>query len=132
MAMTIGELARAGEVGVETIRFYQRRGLIDTPPRTGGTALTGGIRRYDAAHLQRLRFIRGGQAAGFTLDQIGELLRLDPQQDRARARALASERLAALDARIEELDRARTALRRLASDCDANEAGPCPIIRAFE
>lgn len=88
MAMTISGLARAGGVGVETVRFYQRRGLLETPDR-GGSGLTRGVRRYDDQDVRRLKFIRSAQAAGFTLDQIGELLRLDAGQDRARARELA-------------------------------------------
>lgn len=130
-AMTIGRLAKAGGVGVETVRYYQRRGLLETPPRAG-RGVDGGVRRYGAPDARRLRFIRAAQAAGFTLEQIGELLVLDAGTDRARARALAEERIAALDARIAELDSARAALRRLARDCGAGEAGPCPIIAAFE
>ncbi|PND65919.1 MerR family DNA-binding protein, partial [Escherichia coli] len=70
--------------------------------------------------------------AGFTLEQIGELLALDATDDRARARLLANERIAALDAKIEELERVRTALRRLAMECGSGSDGPCPILRAFE
>ncbi len=66
--MTIGKLAAAAEVGVETIRFYQRRGLIETPTRNGG------IRRYGSDDLRRLRFVRQAQAAGFTLAEIAELI----------------------------------------------------------
>lgn len=128
-AMTIGQLASAGGVGVETVRYYQRRALLDTPERGGG--LGGGIRRYDGEALRRLRFVRAGQAAGFTLEQIAELLRLDAGEDRARARALAEERIAALDAKIAELQGARDVLRGLASDCAAGGVGPCPIIAAF-
>ena len=129
--MTIGELARAAGLGVETIRFYQRRGLIGTPARIGA-GLTQSVRRYDAAHLRALRFIRSAQAAGFTLEEIGELLRLDATHDRPRARALAADRLAALDRRIAELEAARAALRRLATACAVNEDGPCPILTAFD
>ena len=129
--MTIGELARAAGLGVETIRFYQRRGLIGTPARIGA-GLTQGVRRYDAAHLRALRFIRSAQAAGFTLEEIGELLRLDATHDRPRVRALAADRLAALDRRIAELEAARTALRRLAKACAVSEDGPCPILTAFD
>ncbi|PNP98188.1 MerR family DNA-binding protein [Sphingobium sp. SA916] len=132
MTMTISGLARAGGVGVETIRFYQRRGLLDTPDRPEGAGLAGGVRRYGEEDVRRLRFIRSAQAAGFTLDQIGELLRLDAGQDRARARELAAERLAALDLKIAELETARDSLRRLASACHASQEGPCPIISAFE
>jgi MerR family mercuric resistance operon transcriptional regulator len=127
--MTIGKLAAAGGVGVETIRYYQRRGLLEEPSRN---EFYGGVRRYGAPDVQRLRFIRAAQGAGFTLDQIAELLELDATDDRARARALATERIAALDARIAELREARTALARLARDCASSGAGPCPILRAFE
>ena len=130
--ITIAVLAREGGVGVETVRYYQRRGLLGTPRRSGGSGLGGGIRRYGAEDLRRLRFIRAAQAAGFTLEQIGELLALDAGQDRARARALAQERIAALDARIAELQAARAALSGLAQACAEGTRGPCPILAAFE
>lgn len=130
--MTISGLARAGGVGVETVRYYQRRGLLASPPKSGGNALAGGIRRYGPDDVRRLRFIRSAQAAGFTLEQIGELLRLDAGDDRARARALALEQLAVLDARIAELEAARGALHQLASQCGASEKGPCPILASFD
>lgn len=129
--MTIGTLARAGGVGVETVRYYQRRGLLETPRRTGG-GHDGGVRRYGPADARRLRFIRSAQAAGFTLEQIGELLALDAGQDRARARELAGERLAELDAKIAGLEAARASLRRLSAACAGGGRGPCPIIAAFE
>ena len=129
--VTIAGLARAGGVGVETVRYYQRRGLLGTPERSGGAGLGGGIRRYDDADVRRLRFIRSAQAAGFTLDQIAELLALDASEDRARARELAHERIVALDAKIAELEASRAALRRLARECAAGSAGPCPIIASF-
>jgi len=132
MTMTISALASAGGVGVETVRFYQRRGLLAVPDRTGGNGLSGGVRRYDDGHLRRLRFIRSAQGAGFTLDQIGELLRLDAGEDRARARALAREQLAVLEAKIAELEAARSALRRLAHECEVSDKGPCPILTAFD
>jgi MerR family transcriptional regulator, mercuric resistance operon regulatory protein len=124
--MTIKRLADAGGVGVETIRYYQRRGLLGLPPRAGA------VRRYGAADLRRLLFIRRAQAAGFTLEAIAELLALDSSEDRARVRALAAERLAALEAKIAELEAARAALTRLAGACAAGAKGPCPIIQAFE
>lgn len=128
--MTIAGLAKAGGVGVETVRYYQRRGLIAEPPRGGGPR--GGVRRYGAEDVRRLRFIRSAQGAGFTLDEIAELLALDASNDRARARALAAGRIAALDARIAELEQARTALVRLTESCAAGKRGPCPIIAAFD
>ncbi|HMC92908.1 MAG TPA: MerR family transcriptional regulator [Allosphingosinicella sp.] len=125
-SLTISRLAAAGGVGVETIRFYQRRGLLPTPTRHGA------IRRYGADEVRRLRFIRHAQAAGFTLEQIRELLALDASEDRARARALATERVEALTAQIAELERARDGLRRLAAECGSGSNGPCPILTAFE
>ncbi|MBH1992566.1 MAG: MerR family transcriptional regulator [Sphingomonadaceae bacterium] len=128
MAMTISGLARAGGVSVETVRYYQRRGLLETPDR----AVDGAIRRYDDSDARRLGFIRSAQGAGFTLEQIGELLQLDAGQDRARARVLAAERIAALDVQIAQMQAARAALERLARQCHASDEGPCPIIAAFE
>ena len=125
-ALTIGKLASAGGVGVETIRFYQRRGLLDTPTRDDG------IRRYGSDDVRRLRFIRQAQAAGFTLEEIKELLDLDASEDRGRARELANSRVKALDIKITELQRARDALRRLARECGSGSAGPCPILTSFE
>jgi len=126
VSLTIGKLAAAGGVGVETIRFYQRRGLIDQPERAGS------IRRYGSRDLRRLRFVRQAKAAGFTLEQIRELLALDAGEDRARARQLALSRVAALDDQIAALEEARDALKRLAEDCAAQRPGGCPILRAFE
>jgi MerR family mercuric resistance operon transcriptional regulator len=129
---TIAGLAREGGVGVETVRYYLRRGLLSTPQRTGGTGLGGGIRRYGEEDVRRLRFIRSAQVAGFTLEQIRELIALDASEDRERARQLANERLAILDAKIAELEAARKSLRRLARDCAATTGGPCPIISSFD
>jgi len=127
--MTIGRLATAAGVGVETVRYYQRRGLLDQPARTG---LRDGVRRYGERDVQQLRFIRAAQGAGFTLDQIGALLDLDATDDRAKARALAAEQIAALDAKIAALATARDALVRLARDCATGGSGPCPILTAFD
>jgi MerR family mercuric resistance operon transcriptional regulator len=124
---TIGGLAKAAGVGVETVRYYQRRGLLPEPPRPPGE-----IRRYGTSDLKRLRFIRRAQAAGFTLEEIGELLALDRTSDRARIRALATERVAALDARIADLEQARAGLERLRSSGASGSTGPCPIIEAFD
>jgi len=125
-SLTIGKLATAGGVGVETIRFYQRRGLLETPMRDDG------IRRYGSDDVRRLRFIRQAQAAGFTLEKIKELLLLDASDDRPRVRELAKERISALDAKIDELKQARDALKRLARECGSGSAGPCPILTSFE
>jgi MerR family transcriptional regulator, mercuric resistance operon regulatory protein len=130
--MTIAGLARAGAVGVETVRYYQRRGLLPTPKRPGDAGHGGGVRRYTEEDVRKLRFIRSAQAAGFTLEQIAELIALDATDDRPRARELARERIAALDARIAEMKAARDALARLARECGAGSSGPCPIISAFD
>lgn len=124
--LTIGKLASAGGVGVETVRFYQRQGLLRTPPKSGG------FRHYSAEDVRRLSFIRQAKTAGFTLAEIGELLELDAGADRPRARELARLRIKALDERIIELERARNALRRLASECAEGSSGPCPILKSFE
>ena len=124
---TIGGLAKAAGVGVETVRYYQRRGLLPEPPRPPGE-----VRRYGEADVRRLRFIRSAQAAGFTLNEIGELLDLDASDDRARARELAQARVAALDARIEEIREARDALADLATACSRKRGGACPILSAFD
>lgn len=130
MAMSISELARGGGVGVETVRYYQRRGLL-FDPRPAATR-TGGRRHYGPDELRRLRFIRGAQRAGFSLDEIAELLALDSTTERARARELASARIAELDGKIAEMQQARRSLERLARECASSAAGACPIITAFE
>jgi MerR family transcriptional regulator, mercuric resistance operon regulatory protein len=124
-SLTVGRLATAGGVGVETVRFYQRRGLLETPTRDEG------IRRYGSEDVRRLRFIKQAQGAGFTLEQIKELLDLDASNNRSRVRALANERLVALDARIAELKQARDSLKRLAHECGSGSPGPCPILTSF-
>lgn len=125
MSLTIGQLAATAHMGVETIRFYQRKGLIETPTRATG------IRRYGPEDLRRLRFIRQAQAAGFTLEEIKELIALDAGEDRSRARALAASRIETLDTKIAELQRARDALQRLATECGKGGKGPCPILASF-
>ena len=125
-SLSIARLASAGGVGVETIRYYQRRGLLETPARGDG------IRRYGSEDIRRLKFVRQAQAAGFTLDEIKELLDLDSSEDRSRAHELARARVKALDERIAELKRARDALQRLASECGGSGSGPCPILASFE
>jgi MerR family mercuric resistance operon transcriptional regulator len=124
---TIGGLAKAAGVGVETVRYYQRRGLLPEPPRPPGE-----VRRYGDEDVRRLRFIRSAQAAGFTLAEIKELLDLDASDDRARARELARARVAALDEKIAQMREARDALAGLATACAKKRAGPCPILSAFD
>jgi MerR family mercuric resistance operon transcriptional regulator len=132
VSLTIAGLAREGGVGVETVRYYQRRGLLDTPQRPQGAGSSGGDRRYGPEDVRRLRFIRSAQAAGFRLEQIGDLLVLNATDDRAQARQLAREQIAALDIKIKELNRARASLQHLADECGNGFDGPCPILTAFD
>ena len=132
MQLTIGKLAAAGGVGVETVRYYQRRGLLGTPVRSGGDGWGGGVRRYGEDDVRRLKFIRAAQASGFTLEEISELLVLEESDDRIRVRALARQRIDALDEKIAQMTEARAALARLADQCAASDVGPCPILTAFE
>ncbi len=131
MAMTISQLAQSAGVGVETVRFYQRRGLL-FDPRPAARGGAPGSKHYGEAERQRLRFIRSAQRAGFSLLEIGHLLELDRSEDRAKARAMASARINALDAQIAEMQAARQSLERLAQECARSDQGPCPIITAFE
>jgi MerR family mercuric resistance operon transcriptional regulator len=122
---TIARLAAAAGIGVETVRFYQRKGLLPVPTASGA------VRHYDDRDVERLRFIRAAQRAGFSLTEIAELLALDAGHDRARVRNLARTRLAAIDARMAELAAARAALAGLLAECSSGQDGPCPIITTF-
>ena len=124
--MTIARLAAAVGVGVETVRYYQRRDLMVEPLKAGTT------RRYGPDDVRRLHFIRQAKAAGFTLEEIKELLALDATGDRVKVRGLAQDRVKALDAQIRSLKQSRDALRKLAAACAKSEEGPCPILSAFE
>lgn len=123
---TIGQLAAAAGVGVETVRYYQRRELLEVPNSPGG------IRRYSNEHVRRLGFIKKAQIAGFSLQEIHRLIELDASTDRAEAYALATQKLSALDAQIAELQSARAALAKLANDCAAKTCELCPILAAFD
>jgi MerR family transcriptional regulator, mercuric resistance operon regulatory protein len=124
--LSIGKLAAAAGVGVETVRYYQRRGLLGMPARSDG------VRRYGSNDVSRLRFIRQAQGSGFTLTEIQELLDLDSTDDRERARELALARLESLDQKIANLEATREVLRRVAAACSSEGAGPCPIIESFK
>ena len=127
MAMTISELARNAAVGVETVRFYQRRGLLFDP--RPGQLRGAGRKHYADEDLKRLRFIRSAQRAGFTLTEIADLLA--PVRARSEVRAIANARIENLDRQIAEMQAAREWLNELASECAKGRAGPCPIIAAF-
>jgi MerR family mercuric resistance operon transcriptional regulator len=126
--MTIGALAQAAGVGVETVRYYQRRGLLPQPSRARGA-----VRRYPPAVAVRLRFIRRAQQLGFTLDEIAGLLQLADGTDRRSIRRITAERLAQLRARLADLQRMADALEHVLHECEhAGRAPRCPIIEAIE
>lgn len=122
--LTIGALARAAGVHVETIRFYQRRGLLAEPKRP-----LGGVRRYGPAAAARLRFIRRAQDIAFTLAEVAELLRLE--RGCRDAHALGAAKLAAVERRISALSAIRKTLRSLVARCEAGGSPSCPIIDAL-
>lgn len=125
--ITIGTLARSAGVGVETVRYYQRRGLLAT-----ANTKKGAFRVYGDAELARLRFIRRAQALGFKLDEIASLLALDEETDRESARALARAKIADVEERIRQLQSVRSALQELVNCCEHTEApAPCPILRTL-
>ena len=126
--LTIGRLAEAAGVNVETIRFYQRKRLLSRPDRP-----PGGIRRYGQAHVARVRFIKSAQRLGFTLEEIGELLSLEDGTHCARASALAQRKLSDVRARLADLTRMESALSGLVQACRANGGKVCcPLIVALQ
>ncbi|RDX35612.1 MerR family transcriptional regulator [Kangiella sp. HD9-110m-PIT-SAG07] len=125
--LTIGKLAKEVNIGVETVRYYQRKGLIKVPTKTEG------FRKYSQEDLRGLKFIREAQKAGFTLSEIKELLALDSSHDHERAQQLASARIKELDDKIEEMQQARDRLENLFHQCETGEKHkPCAILKAFE
>ena len=125
--MTISQFAKAADVGVETVRYYQRRGLLPVPPKP-----RDGARRYGPEALVRLHGIRRAQHAGFTLNEISALLRLDRLRDRRAAHDLAVRKIADIDRQIASLHDLRQSLSELANACEHGRAElPCPIIEAF-
>jgi MerR family mercuric resistance operon transcriptional regulator len=119
--VTIGALAKATGVHIETIRFYQRRGLLAEPRRPAG-----GVRRYGEEAAARLRFIKRAQDIGFTLGEIADLLRL--QRGCSDAHDLATAKLAAVERRLADLSRVRSTLRELIARCEEGRSQSCPII----
>jgi MerR family mercuric resistance operon transcriptional regulator len=122
--LTIGKLANAVGVNVETIRYYQRVGLLDEPVKP-----LGGHRRYSVEDAKRLRFIRRAQALGFTLFEIAILLRLDEGCACSEARKLAARRLALIEKKISDLNAMQQSLGAILQQCGiAGEGKTCPII----
>ena len=124
--LTIGHLARAAGVGVETIRYYQQRKLLPVP------ATRGAYRHYPVALIDRIRFIKRAQILGFTLGEISELLRLNDGVDRKSIRAIARSRLAQIEENLHDLRRMRGALRQMLDRCERTGMdAPCPIIETL-
>jgi MerR family mercuric resistance operon transcriptional regulator len=122
--LTIGKLAELAGVNVETIRYYQRRGLLAEP-----TKPLGGHRRYPADMTKRLRFIKRAQALGFTLSEVGGLLTLDEVCACAETRDLAARKVALIEQKIADLAAMRQVLDSLVQQCDAGDGNAaCPII----
>ncbi len=129
-SLTIGKVADQGGVKVQTIRYYERRGLLPKPARTAA-----GYRKYSDDAIRRLRFIRQAQALGFSLSEIEELLSLRMQSGTTCGdiRKRARQKITTVNDKIEELQRIRDALSKLARACQGK--GPtseCPILEALE
>jgi MerR family copper efflux transcriptional regulator len=127
--LTIGKLAREAGLGIETVRFYERQGLIEPPPRTASN-----YRIYPEDEVARLQFIKRAKALGFTLNEIKELLTLrqDPHTTRADIKARTLAKIEDVNRKILDLTRIKAALEHLASECDGR--GPlegCPILAAL-
>ncbi len=128
--LTIGKVAEQTGLGIETIRFYERKGLIATPPRP-----STGYRHYPEEIVERLHFIKRAKKLGFSLKEIGELiaLRIDPGSTCAQVKLRTEEKIAAIEDRIVGLERMRRALQLLANSCA--EAGPnddCPVLESLD
>lgn len=125
--LTIGGMAAHTGVGVEAIRYYQRRGLLPEPKRSEGR-----IRRYGAREIERLRFIKTAQKIGFSLDEVGSLLQLDDGSGCVRARKLASHKLEEVRDRLDSLVRLERVLSELVDRCDSSRGRiACPLIAAL-
>ena len=127
---TIGQIAREAGIGVETVRFYEREGLLEQPARRAS-----GYRQFEPEAVARLRFIKQAQRLGFTLREVRELLalKLDPDATRAQVRGRAVDKIADIDKRIKELKRMKNALTPLIEACDGKGTlEGCPILDAIE
>jgi MerR family mercuric resistance operon transcriptional regulator len=123
-SLTIGILAKRGGVNVETIRYYQRRGLLHEPSKP-----SGGFRCYPQESVKRVLFIKRAQSLGFTLEEILGLLTLDERKACLETRGIAAHKLELIEQKIAGLSKMRKSLARLVRSCDASSAGaPCPII----
>jgi MerR family mercuric resistance operon transcriptional regulator len=128
--MTIGKLAKRAGVGVETIRFYERKGLIPEPPRR-----SSGYREYDDDTVMRVRFIRHAKELGFTLKEIDGLLslQLDPDKPCQDVNRRIETKISDIDEKIQMLKRMKDALQRLSVQCGGEgSVSECPILEALE
>ena len=125
--ITIGQLAQTAGVNVETIRYYQRIGLLSLPKRNYGS-----IRRYAAQDLKRVRFIKRAQALGFALDEVAHLLGLSDGKHCAETKALAEKKLKMVEEKIADLAAIQKALKGLVTQCSKGGRGyGCPVIDAL-
>ena len=125
--LTIGAFAKAAGVNVETIRFYQYKGLLPTPVRPYGS-----IRRYGGTDVARVKFVKVAQRLGFSLDEVGQLLKLEDGTHCSEAAELAALRLADVRAKLTDLTRMETALSKLVKECHAHKGNvSCPLIAAL-
>ena len=125
---TIGELAKQAGVNVETIRFYQRRGLLEEPKKP-----LAGIRRYSQTHVRRIRFVREAQVLGFSLDEVAELLALEDGRNCREAERIGSKKLTTVRDRLVQLKRVEKVLAALVDQCHCNTGKVnCPLIDALE
>ncbi len=126
--LTIGRLAKQAAVGIDTVRFYERRGLLPEPPRTAA-----GYRLYTNDTIARIRFIRRAKLLGFNLDEIGNLLNLhDRGGQKSAVKQLTQRKLDQIDAKIADLSKIRDVLRELASECSGTgDVNGCPIIETL-
>jgi len=123
----IGTLAKRAGVSIDTVRYYEKSGLLAPQQR-----LPSGYRRYGDLQVARLRFIRRAQELGFSLKDIRELLGLSKQRDVARVKRAAEKKLAEVEQKIAALDRVRRGLAQLVSECPGHgKATECPILRAL-
>jgi MerR family mercuric resistance operon transcriptional regulator len=125
---TIGSLAETAGVNVETIRFYQRKGLMPEPEKPYGS-----IRRYGAAELARVRFIKSAQRLGFSLEEVGELLKLEDGARCSEARQLAEQKLVDVRQKLSDLQRIESVLAGLVARCSAVRGRvSCPLIASLQ
>jgi MerR family mercuric resistance operon transcriptional regulator len=125
--LSVGAFAAAAGVNVETIRFYQRKGLLPEPTRPYGQ-----IRRYGDADVARDKFVKSAQRLGFSLEEIAGLLRLEDGTHCDEARVMAEEKLDDVRSKLHDLRRMESALKRLVADCCASKGTiACPLIAAL-